>query len=238
MRIRNGAGYSRIEAAGSSAALGYPFYNSRLQAMYIGEDKYVLVDQGGGSLTLHLWRETPLSWTARITIRDALDQTLAFVAAGAFAFIGGLAALAAAVVVKPGRRVLAVGVISGLALALLHALWVVARLGHVTVTSKPIGFSWPAILATLVLMAGSSTIYLGSRRRLGRIFAIVLAASLAWLPEALYLAYKVLANLTVFRSRVGAGIYNYNSAALSACSIAIISILFVGILMPLRRLVR
>ena len=121
---------------------------------------------------------------------------------------------------------------------MLHALWISARLGHVTVTSRPVGFSWPAILATFILMAGSSTIYLGARRRSGRIFAIALAASLAWLPESLYLAYKAFTNLTVFHSRVDAGIYNYNSAILSACSTAIISVLFVGILIPLRRLVR
>ncbi len=76
------------------------------------------------------------------------------------------------------------------------------------------------------------------RRFLESIKSRIVAASLAWLPEALYLACRASANLTVFRSRVGAGIYNYKSAVLSACSIAIISILFMRILMPLRRLVR
>ncbi len=238
VRIQNGAGYSRMEASGSSATQGYPFYNSRLQAMDIGEDKFLLVDQAGGALTLQLWRQTPLSWTASTTIRDALDQTMTFIAAGGFAFIGSLVALMAVVVVNPGSRALAAGMVSGAALALLHALWVIARLGHVTVTSKPIIFSWPAILGTFILMAGCSAIYLGSRKWSGRIFAILLAASLAWLPEALYLAYRAFANLTVFRPRVGIGIYNYNTAILSACSTTIIAILFMGILIPLRRLVR
>jgi hypothetical protein len=73
----------------------------------------------------------------------------------------------------------------------------------VTVTAKPLEFSWPAILATFLLMSGSSTIYLSCHKRSGRILAIALAASLAWLPETLYVSYKAATNLTVFQPRVG-----------------------------------
>ena len=234
VRIRSGAMYARIETADSTAARGYPFYNSRLQAMDIGEDKFLLVDHAGGPLTLRLWRETPLRWAAETTIKDALDQTLAFVAGGGFAFLGGLVSLVAIAGIRPGKRTLVAGIISGGALAALHAFWVAARLGSVTITSKTTGFTWLPILATLFLMAGSSTIYLSSRKRAGRLFAIVLAASLAWLPEALYLMYKVVVNLTVFNARVGASMYNYSTAILSACSTAMISILVLGVLIPLR----
>jgi hypothetical protein len=170
--------------------------------------------------------------------RESIALAFAEGGAAAFAFLGGLVALLAASAVKPGGRKLAAGVIAGGAMASLHALWVVGRLGHVTITSKPVGFSWPAVVATFILMSAASTVYLGARKRSGRIFAIVLAASLVWLPEALYAGYKASANLTVFQPGVGASMYNHNTAILSGCSTAIVCLSLLGILMPLRRLVK
>ena len=79
IRIPNAAGYSFVEAPGVTAAWeSDPFYNSRLQMVNIGSDKYVLLVHAGGDFSLRLQTSPPWYWVIADPLIDSLDQVLLF----------------------------------------------------------------------------------------------------------------------------------------------------------------
>jgi hypothetical protein len=225
VRIRGASGYDVIEACGTSAARGHGFYNSRLQALDAGSDKFVLVDCTGGPLILRLHRAMPWWWPAKTLFLEALDNALVFFGSGSpacvLALVLGLLVLLAVACRGATRRAIVGGAVAGAVLAALHLVWVLARLGHITVISKSTSLNPLAMVATFVLTGSAGVLYMAAGSRRGRAIALLLATFPAWAPAVLHLAFTLGANLAVFQPHVGASVYSHRMAQLAACSSAI-----------------
>jgi hypothetical protein len=239
IRIRGGVGYSLVETSGTATSPGHGFYNSRLQALDSGSDKFVLVDYAQGPLTLWLRRDTPWWWPAKTLLVEALDNALVFiggsVAGSVLAFGVGFAVLVAVVCRGATKRAIAVGAIAGALLAALQLSWVLARLGHVTVTSKNTSFNVFAIIGTFVLTGSAGALYMLATGRRGRATALLLATLPVWLPAVMVFWFTLSTNAAVFQPLTGASIYNHQMALLAACSSAIVAGTVICVFSLLRR---
>ncbi len=238
VRIPGGAGHAFVEAGATTAAAEYGIYNSRLQALDAGRDKFVLVNHAGGPLTLRFRRETPVLWMVGALVADSLDQTLIFVPgpAGNVILLAIVFFLLIDLAVRGmTRRQVLAGVLSGALLASLHAAWVLARLGRVTITEKPTAVDSLAIAATFLMTGAAAVLYLRASGRAGRLVALGFATLSAWLPALLHLGFKAGTNLLVFRTHVGAPIYQHHMELLAAISTALILGIVLGVFSLLRR---
>jgi hypothetical protein len=230
LRIRGGAAFSRIEAAGTAFAQGYPFYNSRLQAMDIGADKYVLVEHSGGTLSLRLSRQTSAWWLARTVILESLDTVLLFLVnsreSAMILIILGLIALA--IVFRTGltQSTVLAGAMTGSLLALGHLGWMLARLENAAVTSKALHLNPLTVVATLLLTGCAAALFVRSHGWRGRIVALSLASFPAWFPGLLHLGMTASANWFIFRPRIGAEVYNYHCALLALLAAVMLALFF------------
>lgn len=245
IRVPGGAGYGYVEAAGITAASAHdPLYNSRLQMVDIGADKYLLVEHAGGDLTLTLRRRPPLGWMALDLLSDSLDHSLVYVQSGGGDLIGLVAgALACLAVAWRARRKKTEGAaflaaaLAGLACAGLHALYALARLGQVTITSKPLAPLPLAWAGSGLLVAAGALLYLTARSRRGRELALWLAASMT-LMAGLIGSAPCVANVLLFAPRVGAGLYNGALALLALGTLIVELALFEAAFALLRRALR
>lgn len=74
VKINGGADYSYLSVKGlTSASESDIFYNNKLQALNLGEDKYVLFLHHGGSFEMELLRKNPLGWKLTDALVDAFD---------------------------------------------------------------------------------------------------------------------------------------------------------------------
>ncbi len=240
VRIRDGAGYNLVEVSGTAVADRHGFYNSRLQALDAGADKFVLVDHVGGPLILQLQRVVPWWWPVKTLFVEALDNALVFfgsVTINCVLVLGvGLASLL--VVARPGitKRMMAAGATAGLLLAALHLGWVLARLGHITVISKTTDLNPLAMAGTFVLTGGAGVLYMLAAGNRSRGIALLLATFPAWFPAVLHFGFTFNANAAIFRPQVGASIYNHEMAQLAACSFVITLAAVMCVFVSLRRL--
>ncbi len=218
--LKDGSAFERIAASGTETARGFPFYNSRLQAMDIGPDKYVLAEHGGGTLTLRLSRSASAGWQVKAAILESLDTLLVFVInsteSAAILILVGLAALGASSAVRSCTlRTALAGAAAGGFLALLHAIWVGSRVPDAVVTSKPLAFSFLPIVATFLLAGCGAIRFLRAPGRRGRLAAVTISSLPGLLPGILHLGVTAAANELLFRPRVGAAVYNYHCALLA-----------------------
>ena len=216
VRVPDGARYAFVEVPGVGMAWqGEPFYNARLQMVDIGEDKFVLLDQEGGDFRLTLRLRPPWLRVAADVVLDALDGTLLFLQDNGGAVLmlgaGSLAAVAAALLLLRRRaspRVLLPAALVGLALAVLHGLYALARLDQVSTTSKGVEFSLLAPAATFLLAACGTVFYLHAKSWPGRAVALAIATLGALAPAALLLLFLGVADDLLMGQRLGAGLWN------------------------------
>lgn len=216
LRIPGGAGYSFVEAvAVTAASTRDPFYNSRLQMADIGADKYLLVDQRGGGLTVRLRRGPPLLWLPLDVLTDCLDHTLLYIQQNGGDLIGMVLGVLALLPVawrlrrRAPARLLMPAAAAGVLMAGLHGLYALARLGQVTITSKPVALPPLALLGTFLLAGCGAFLFLSAGSRLGREVAVWLAVCPV-LAAGLFSAAVVAAlNLLVFAPQIGSGLYNH-----------------------------
>ncbi len=172
VRIRGGAAYRFIESSGTAAAQGHGFYNSRLQAVDSGSDKYILVSHTGGPLVLRLRQEIPWGWPLKTRFIEALDNALVFfgsgVAACVLVLLVGFVAIIAAVCLGVSKRAILLGAGAGLLLSAAHFTWVLARVDHITVISRAVRFNPLAIACTFILTSSAGALYVFASRRSGR----------------------------------------------------------------------
>jgi hypothetical protein len=216
LRIPGGASYHFVGVPGITAAAGGdPFYNSKLQMVNLRDDKYVLLDQPGGDLTLRLRVRPPWTWFPTDMLLDSLDHTFIYLEQ-----TGGdilVAVLALLLLLWTGwqarkrrlvwRRVRVALAVGGGAAA-LQAGYVLLRLSRVTITSKAVAFSPLSIAATFVVSACGALIYLRARGRRGRVVALSTLTFTSWAPIVFTLFITGAFNILAFRPRYGTGLYN------------------------------
>lgn len=246
VRVAGGARYAYVEATGITAtAEGDPLYNSRLQMLDAGEDKFVLVEHEGGELTLRLHERPPALWTVLDPATDALDHALIYAQRNGGDVIGlllGTVALLGALW-RLRRRPLAARTLwlvgaCGLAFAGLHAGYAALRLEHVTITSKAVSFGPLPVLATLVLTVASALIACTTRSWRGLVAAMLVALSPYLAAAAFGLGAMAAINLVLAGPALGTGIYNYAIGAMPLLAAAVAACVYGPALALLRRLAR
>jgi len=218
VRVIGGAGYDFVEIPGAGRTWrGEPFYNARLQVADLGDDKLILFEHGGGDFSVLLRRHPPAAWATADLVVDALDTTLLFLQEGGGAtifLVAGLLALLPAAWVARRRglsgRHLAAALLTGLIFAVLHGLYILARLERLNITSKPVHFH-PASLAATFLLAGcGALLYLGARSWRGRGLAVVVAGLGSFGAAIGLLGLFGLANRVFTVPRLGVPLWNHH----------------------------
>ncbi|MDH4207824.1 MAG: C25 family cysteine peptidase [Anaerolineae bacterium] len=222
LRISDGARYRFVEIPGVTSSWELdPFYNSRLQMVDFGDDKYLLFEHAGGAFEVLLRERPPWYWPAMDFLVDSLDHTLVYLLQTGgdviALFTGAVAWLALLRLLRRTRRVrvyLLASVLTAALVACLQGAYALVRLGEVTVTSKMVAFSPLAVLGMFLVTAAAALVFLASRHWAPRIAALVMATAPTWASMAFSLALVGLVNNLTFRPKLGAGIYNYSLAVL------------------------
>lgn len=218
VRIPGGARYSLVEIPGVAAAWERDrLYNGRLQMMNIRDDKLVLFDHKGGDFTLRLRVRPPSYWMVTDSLPDSLDHTLLYIPQTGGDIISLFASGIALVGVvwmlwrrKGAARTLAASALTGMAFAVLHGIYALARLDHVTITSKVVQFSPLSVVATCLLTFTGAFLFLNIRSRLLRVAGLFVATFPAWAAAAFGLGVMGIMNTFFFKPELGVGLYNYS----------------------------
>jgi hypothetical protein len=243
VRLPGGARYSFVEIEGVAAGWqGAPFYNSRLQMVDVGPDKFLLFEHQGGDFILHLRARPSWSWVAGDVLLDSLDNTLLYLQDHGGALImlvvGGLALLAVLFLLirrRASLRSLALAALFGLGAAALHALYALARLDAVTITSKNVTFGALAPVSTFLLVTCAAFLYLNARSRGGRAVALAVATLPAWAPAVLLLVILAVADDLLVGSRLGTGLWNCRMALQPLIALPVLGLALAAGLAWLRR---
>jgi hypothetical protein len=107
-------------------------------------------------------------------------------------------------------RHLAAALLVGVGFATLHGLYILARLGRLAITSKPIHFHPACLVATFLLSGCGALLYLRARSWRGRGLAVVVAASASLGPAVVLLGLFALANQVFTVPRLGVPLWNYH----------------------------
>ncbi len=229
IRIAGGAAYSFVQVKGITAtAEGDPFYNSRLQMADIREDKYILLAQGGGELTLRLRRQAPWYWFPTDILLDSLDDVLLFSpqAGGDIIALGflsiplawcGWQALRKHIPWRMLRSALAIGA----GAAFLQGVYTLLRLNQVTIISKAVVFSPTGLAAGFLLTACGALIYFRARRLGGKVLGLLVMTFVSWSPMVFSLAAVGIFNIVFFIPAMGTALYNYSAGLLPAGAFAL-----------------
>ena len=237
IRIQGGAAYHFVVAPGLTAATDQdPFYNSRLQMVNIGEDKFLLLVQNGGNLTLRLSPQAPWTWFLSDIVLDSLDHTLIFgQQTGGDLLALGFSMLPLAWLAWQGLRKrlvwqnLRLALALGTGMAVLQGLYVLARLDQVTITTKVVVFSPFSLLATLILTTCGALIYFQAQSWRGKVIALLTATFATW-AAALVMQLMISAlNRFGFIPQIGVALYNY-SLGLLPLGASFVTLLLMGLI--------
>jgi hypothetical protein len=245
VQIPRGAGYTFVDVPGvTSAWEGDPFYDSRLQMVNIGEDKYVLLQHAGGDFTLVLRQAPPWYWLVLDYFSDSLDHVFLYLdqTGGDVVglFLGGLAWLTILSLLRRvggGGLKLVASALSGAVFAALHASYGLARLGDVTITSKIVQFGLLSLVGTFLVTGAGAFLFLSSRSWRARALAVALGTMPVWV--AVFFSFAVISavNVFVFRPKLGTAAYNYALALLPIGALIVESILLLAWYSLLQRFV-
>ena len=186
IRLEDAAEYEYVSVEDYTAVReGQSYYNADLQTAVVGTDRLVLVVQDGGELTLHLSKRVPIAQTVFRTLRDGLDHTLIYLNDTGTPLASIVLSIAALLIgllrlrrFPLTRRQLLATLLVGLVLGGGHALYILLRLGEVTITSKPLAFSFIGPLASALLGWCGAVLYLASCKAGGRLAGVLVAS--AW----------------------------------------------------------
>jgi len=236
LRITDGAAYAFVEIPGVAAASdGDSFYNARLQFANHGADKLVLFAHRGGDFQVRLQPAAPAGWVAIDALIDSLDETLIFsvVHGEGVGLVAAVPMLLAGAWLARRRRLpsrsLVVALLVGLAFAGLHAIYMAARVGEVTTTSKPMWFSLPGVAVTGLLACGGALLWGGSRSWRGRALAVLGATFPAWAAACFGLAVSALLNFLFAQRGLGPALYNYALGLSALPALAVEVLAFVAV---------
>jgi hypothetical protein len=223
LRIRNGAQYHYFELPEIASASDYDFfYNSRLQMIDSGMDKLLLVMHPGGELQISMRPEPPRFWRLTDAALDSLDYVLIFLWGSSSPWISiSLCSLAllGLIVLKKGREegksIKWSIILSGLALGLFHMVYVLLRIGQMTVTSKMLSIVPSDIIATTLLGSCGTLLFLGSVSWWKKAAGILVAIAPGAGASAMLAVSTFVANSFQSGSLAGSGLYNYSRVTIT-----------------------
>ncbi len=243
IRVRGGAQYHFVEVPELTAASDYDrFYNSRLQMINSGADKLLLVLHPGGELKIRMRDEPPRFWRWTDPLLDALDHTFIFTRSSTNPWISALLSSGAMLALwcfwredSRRRRTMTLGILTGIAMALGHTVYVLLRINQVTITSKPLAVGPVDIVLTALLASCGAAIYAlrdtFARRIAGVLVAALPAAGAAALTFSVFFGF----NTFVARPALGIGIYNYSMPEMAFIGAVCQAVVFLFLVSLFRR---
>jgi len=224
VRIPNGADFHFVQAQGITAAADAdPFYNSKLQMINIQNDKYLLVVQPGGELTLRLSQQPPWYWFFTDPVVDALDHTALFSQQSGGDYIALIFAIIPLVwtgvqIIKKRlkQNKVRIALLFGTGALMLYGLYTVLRLGYVTINSKLIVFSPLSLIAAFLLCTVGALIFFHANKPIGKAVGLLVITFNSWGPMLINSAVITAFNQLAAKPEIGSGIYNYSLALLPA----------------------
>lgn len=226
VRVPGGGKYAYTEVPGLAAtADGDPFFNARLQAARLGEDRFIIVDHPGGDLTLRLRERAPWHWWLTHALLAAFDDVALFTPLnGGDSLLLVAGALALLVTLLRGwrlrrksgaalRPVIVSALLNGLVVTLLLGLYQALRLPHAAITTKPLSFHPLWLVGVFLLTASGVGLYRLGRSRLAKLLGLLVAVVPALFPALFTLGVLGGYNLLI-RQQVPASVYNYHMGSL------------------------
>lgn len=220
VRVAGGARYSFVEVEGVTAGWeGQSFYNARLQMADVGPDKFLLIEHRGGDLVLRLRPAPSWLWVVGDTVLDSLDHTLLYLQdhGGAPILLAAAGSLLLLALFFQARRSgdrgatlrrLGLAALPGVAAAALHAVYALARIDALTITSKSVEPSALFPASTLVVVTCAAFLFCHARSWRGRAFALAVGTLPALAPGVLLLAAVAVMDELVLGTRLGTGLWN------------------------------
>ncbi|MBN1429100.1 MAG: hypothetical protein JXB07_11995 [Anaerolineae bacterium] len=246
IRITDGAAYHFVAATGITAASDRDlFYNSRMQMVNIGTNKFILVVHKGGELMLRMRHRAPWYWVMGDLLLDSLDHTLVFMpqtGGDVFSMIFAVIPLVWAIWLLVKNRFdwqkARLAAAFGLGAAILQAIYVLVRLDDFTTISKIAVFSPTGIVAAFVLTMFGALMYFHARRWKGKVVALSVMTFTSWSSMVIVLAMLAGVNILFANTRPGPALYNYSICLLPAGTLLVSLALSVVILRAIDRLQR
>lgn len=238
IRVADGAAYNFIEAPGTtSASQGDFIYNSRMQMINIGSDKFILLIHNGGDLTLRMMPNPPGYWMPFDILLDAIDYTYIFLQQSGGDYLNlGFAVIPLLWLVWQIRKKrihwqnFRTALWIGFTLAVIQGITMLMRLPHVKVTSKAVVFSTLSLAGAFLLGSLGSMIYLQAHTWLGKLIGVIVITFPSWSTALFSTAVIYAFNTLAFQPRYGTWLYNQSLGLLSAVSF-IISFIFFSVLL-------
>ncbi|HEY9088932.1 MAG TPA: hypothetical protein VIO36_12240 [Anaerolineaceae bacterium] len=229
VRIRGGAEYAFVQVVGITAAAdGDPFYNSRMQSANIRGDRFLLVEQPGGSLTLRLRERAPFYWYPVDMLLDAFDDTFIFSPQSQGDVLGLAVCIPMLLWVgwqalqkRLTRKKVLLAVCAGVGAAVLQAGYSWLRLDDVTIISKTVVFSPLSVLAAFLLALCGALIFFQARRWPGRLAGVLAATFFSWAAAVTGLVVIGLGNQLAFVPKLGVPLYNYSIGLMPLLAFAV-----------------
>ncbi len=229
IRVTDGGRYSYVQIAGvTSASDGDMFYNSRLQMINHKGEKYLLVIQDGGDLSLELREKAPFLWYPLDTLFDSLDNTFVFAPQSD----GDLLSMAFAIFpagwflfnLTKKRLVwkkVHAAILLGLAATVLHSLYCWIRIPQLTIVSKIVVISPLSLVATFLLVTLGGMLYLHAKDSRGQVLALLVCTFPCW--SLLIFEWIATAGFNLLFSipKIGTGLYNQRVALMPAFALLV-----------------
>lgn len=251
IKIADGAAYDFLSVKGVSAASeGDLFYNSKLQTINLGADKYLLLLHEGGSFEIALSPRAPFLWVVRDALWDAFDFSWVLlwldlnIVNSFFVYLLPAALFIILLLVKVLRQKKPLSdyryvFLSAFVVILLRLVYFLARWDDYSVSGNyadyTAGHIALGIAGEFACVSAGLMLLKDARRMWGRIFGMALAVLPQLMLTGFYLAFTTLYNiLTPVTGMTASGLFNYANFWM----LALVLLFDIGMIYALYRFVK
>jgi hypothetical protein len=117
-------------------------------------------------------------------------------------------------------------IVIGIGATVFHGAYVLARINHVTITSKTVVFSPLSMLVVFIVTTCGAIVYFHSQSWIGKVMGLIVAAIIYWSPIVFGLPLIAAINLLAFIPETGAALYNYSLGLLPISAFLLVVFLY------------
>jgi hypothetical protein len=238
IKLQGAAEYPFIAVPGRAAISDKDlFFNSRLQTLRVGADRYLLYLHSGGSFRIELSRQAPFGWVIGDALVDGLDYGWVIHWVNPYAdsnphlYLGALFLLAVILIIQRLIRKKSLGSYRGiflaaLLIALLRLAYGLLRLNQFTITNDQVVYraaDWlTGFGGIFACLAGGLILIKDSRRVIVKILGFLLAvARPLWMTLFYALFLTLINNVPQVTGMTNANVWNYRLFEVSLIPLAV-----------------
>jgi hypothetical protein len=178
--IEDGAGYEFISIQGlASSAMDSSYFNSRLQMIDVGGDKYIIIDNDSDTVTIELSKDAPFLSTLSSNVLDFLDSVFLQNQGSSQPMLIALPLLVLLAIGMLRKRYtgrqLAAALIFGVATAILSWFYILARSGNIVATNIPVKVNWYHIVGIFIFAGYGELLYAKAKKPRDKFIAVLVA---------------------------------------------------------------